>query len=49
MAVHRAKLNLYALLSDFGRARAEGARLLVLARRAGDRTTEAEALAALGL
>jgi hypothetical protein len=49
MTIRRAKLNLYALLSDFGRSRAEGERLLALAREAGNRATEAEALAALGL
>ena len=49
MTIHRAKVNLYALLSDFAHARAEGRRLLELARQVGDRTTEAEALAALGM
>jgi class 3 adenylate cyclase/tetratricopeptide (TPR) repeat protein len=45
--IHRAKVNLHALLSDFRHARAEGQRFLELAREAGDRS--AEALAALGL
>jgi predicted ATPase/class 3 adenylate cyclase len=49
MVIHRAKLGLHALLSDFRAARAEGTRLLELARQAGDQTTESEALAALGL
>ena len=40
MAIHQAKANLYFVLSDFERARAEGERLLALARRAGDRVRE---------
>jgi tetratricopeptide (TPR) repeat protein len=48
MAIHRAKADLYFVLSDFKRARTEGERLLALARRAGDRETEARALAGMG-
>src|SRR5262245_4291889 len=49
MTIHRAKVNLYAVLSDFARARAEGERFLALAREIGDRVAEAEAQAALGM
>jgi class 3 adenylate cyclase/tetratricopeptide (TPR) repeat protein len=48
MAIHRAKAELYIILSDFERARAEGERLLALAHQAGDRVSEAEALAGMG-
>jgi class 3 adenylate cyclase/tetratricopeptide (TPR) repeat protein len=44
MAIHRAKSELYAILSDFERARAEGECLLALARRIGDRVNEGSAL-----
>jgi len=45
--IHRAKTHLYAVTSDFERSAAEGQRILPLARLIGDRTTEAEALAAI--
>ena len=48
MGIHQARSQLYFVLSDFERARAEGERLLVLARRVGDRATEGEALAGMG-
>ena len=40
MAIHQAKAHLYFVLSDFERSRAEGERLLTLARQAGDRVSE---------
>ncbi len=40
MAIHQAKSSLYFVLSDFERSRAEGERLLTLARQAGDRERE---------
>ena len=49
MAIHQAKANLYFVLSDFTSARAEGERLLALARQAGDREREASALAGMGM
>jgi class 3 adenylate cyclase/tetratricopeptide (TPR) repeat protein len=49
MAIHRARAALYFVLSDFARARAEGQQVAALARDAGDRAGEAEALAALSL
>src|SRR5262245_17509422 len=49
MAIHQAKENLYFVLSDFKSSRAEGERLLALARRADDREREAIALAGMGL
>ena len=48
MTIHRAKADLYMVLSDYERARAEGERLLALARRAEDRRSEAVALAGMG-
>ncbi|MBI2016364.1 MAG: AAA family ATPase, partial [Candidatus Rokubacteria bacterium] len=48
MAIHRSKADLCFLVSDFERAQAEGERLLALAREAGDRVTEAAALAGIG-
>jgi len=45
IAIHQAKVELYAVLSDFERARAEGDRILALARRVGDRVNEGSALA----
>jgi class 3 adenylate cyclase/tetratricopeptide (TPR) repeat protein len=48
MAIHQAKSNLYFLLSDFDRSRAEAERLLTLARQAPDRVQEGAALAAMG-
>jgi DNA-binding NtrC family response regulator/tetratricopeptide (TPR) repeat protein len=45
--IHSAKARLYALTSDFERSVAEGERILPLARLIGDRTGEAEALAAI--
>jgi len=44
MAIHQAKADLYFLLSDFERSRAEGERLLTLARQAQDRLSEGAAL-----
>ena len=35
MAIHQAQAALYFVLSDFTRARAEGARVLALAQRVG--------------
>ena len=49
MAIHQAKANLYFVLSDFKSSRAEGERLLALARQAGDRGREAIALAGMGM
>jgi class 3 adenylate cyclase/tetratricopeptide (TPR) repeat protein/ribosomal protein L40E len=48
MAIHQAKMSLYFILSNFERSRGEGERLLVLARRAGDRAIEGGALAGMG-
>ena len=48
MKVHQAKSNLYFVLSDFESSRAEGERLLQLARRAADPVTEGVALAGMG-
>jgi class 3 adenylate cyclase/tetratricopeptide (TPR) repeat protein/ribosomal protein L40E len=48
MSVHRAKADLYFVLSEFEQSRAECERLLVLARRAGDRVSEGAALAGMG-
>ncbi|MGH8069087.1 MAG: adenylate/guanylate cyclase domain-containing protein [Candidatus Entotheonellia bacterium] len=44
MAIHQAKSNLYFVLSDFERSRAEGERLLTLARQTQDRESEGAAL-----
>src|SRR5262245_56739890 len=49
MAIHQARANLYFSLSDFKRSRAEGERLLALARQAVDREREASALGGMGL
>jgi tetratricopeptide (TPR) repeat protein len=49
MSIHKAKASLYMVLSDFKRSRAEGERLLAVAREAGDRATEAAALAGMGM
>jgi class 3 adenylate cyclase/tetratricopeptide (TPR) repeat protein len=49
MTIRQARSNLYFVLSDFERSRAEAGRLLVLARQAGDRVTEGTALARMGL
>jgi tetratricopeptide (TPR) repeat protein len=49
MVVHQAKADLYMVLSEYARARAEGERLLRLARRVGDRQSEAVALAGMGV
>src|SRR5206468_2698422 len=46
--IHETKASLYFLLSDFHNARAEGERVLALARAAGDRVKEATALANIG-
>jgi tetratricopeptide (TPR) repeat protein len=48
MAIHQAKSHLYFVLSDFECSRAEGERLLALARQMGDRVREGAALAAMG-
>jgi class 3 adenylate cyclase/tetratricopeptide (TPR) repeat protein len=48
MAIHQAKSSLYFVLSDFENSRAEGERLLALARQVGDRVTEGAALAGMG-
>jgi tetratricopeptide (TPR) repeat protein len=48
MAIHQAKADLYYVVSDFERSRAEAERLLALARRAGDRVCEGVALARMG-
>jgi class 3 adenylate cyclase/tetratricopeptide (TPR) repeat protein len=48
MTIHQTKMSLYFILSDFESSRAEGERLLVLARRTGDRVNEGEALAGIG-
>jgi tetratricopeptide (TPR) repeat protein len=48
MSVHRAKADLYFVLSEFEQSRVEWERLLVLARRAGDRVSEGAALAGMG-
>jgi class 3 adenylate cyclase/tetratricopeptide (TPR) repeat protein len=47
MAIHQAKCALFFVVSDFERSRAEGERLLEIARRAGNRTREGAALAAI--
>jgi tetratricopeptide (TPR) repeat protein len=49
MAIHQAKANLYFVMSDFARSRAEAERLLALVRRVGDRVNEGVALASMGL
>ena len=48
MGIHGAKANLYFALSDFEGSRAEGERLLDLARSVGDQASEAGALASMG-
>jgi predicted ATPase len=48
IAIHQAKADLYFILSDFERSRAEAERLLALARRAEDRVHESVALAGMG-
>ena len=48
MAIHRAKMNLYFVLSDYEKSRAEGEHLLTLARRIGDRMNESLALVTMG-
>ena len=48
MAIYQAKSDLYFVMSDFERSRAEGERLLTLARRVGDRQREGMALAGMG-
>jgi class 3 adenylate cyclase/tetratricopeptide (TPR) repeat protein len=48
MTISQAKADLYFVLSDFKSSRAEGERLLTLARQAGDREREARALAGMG-
>jgi class 3 adenylate cyclase/tetratricopeptide (TPR) repeat protein len=48
MEIHQAKMGLHFILSDFESSRAEGERLLTLARRSGDRANEGTALAGMG-
>ena len=48
MAIHQARANLYFILSDFERSRAEGERFLALAQRVGDRMREGVALTGMG-
>jgi tetratricopeptide (TPR) repeat protein len=48
MTIHQARATLYFALSDFGNSRAEGERLLALARRTGDLASEEAALAGMG-
>ncbi len=48
MAIHQAKANLYFILSDFARSRAESESMLLLARRAADRVGEGVALSEMG-
>jgi class 3 adenylate cyclase/tetratricopeptide (TPR) repeat protein len=48
MAIHRAKADLYFVLSDFEHSRTEAERLLTLARQVPDRVQEGAALAAMG-
>ena len=48
MAIHRGRAELYALVSDFARARAEWQEVLRLARRTGDLHAEGGALVAMG-
>jgi class 3 adenylate cyclase/tetratricopeptide (TPR) repeat protein len=47
MAIHQAKCTLFFVVSDFELSRAEGERLLEIARRVGDRARESGALAAI--
>jgi class 3 adenylate cyclase/tetratricopeptide (TPR) repeat protein len=49
MAIHKAKADLYFIMGDFERSRAESEQLLTLARQAGDRVSEGAALAGMGL
>ncbi len=48
MAIHRGRAELYVLVSDFDRARAEWEEVLRQARRTGDRQAEGGALVAMG-
>jgi tetratricopeptide (TPR) repeat protein len=48
MTIHRRRADLYALVSDFDRARAESESALRLAQQSGDRRVEGEALVAMG-
>jgi class 3 adenylate cyclase len=48
MAIHRGRAEIYVLLSDFDRARADWDAVLRLARRIGDRHAEGGALVAMG-
>ena len=48
MAIHQTRSGLFFMLSDFTRCHAEAARLLELARGAGDPVKEAAALASMG-
>jgi predicted ATPase/class 3 adenylate cyclase len=47
IAIHQAKADLYLLVSDFGRARIEGERVLAIARQIADGPAEAAALVAM--
>jgi class 3 adenylate cyclase/tetratricopeptide (TPR) repeat protein len=48
LTIHRRRAELFALVSDFDRARAESESALQLARQSGDRRAEGEALVAMG-
>ena len=48
MIIHRRRADLYVLVSDFDRARAESEGVVRLARQSGDRHAEGEALVAMG-
>src|SRR5688500_2694620 len=48
MSIHESRSGMFFMLSDFARSHAEAARLLELARRAGDPVKEAAALAGMG-
>ena len=48
MAIHQAKSNLSFVMSNFESSRAEGERVLALARQIGDRVSEGTALAEMG-
>jgi len=48
MTIHQAKMNLHFVLSDFKGSRADGERLLALARNVGDRVRESVALVSMG-
>ena len=49
LGIHQARADLYLLVSDFERARTEGACALALARQTGDQVREGAALAGMGM